>query len=68
MRRKKLEEKSAALHELAATVFGDKKFDQVKTNIGIVTRKWVIERPMIFKGTVGGFVMVGRTTVAISWV
>ena len=28
------------------------KFDSVKTGVGIVTTKWVIERPMIFKGSI----------------
>lgn len=44
--------KSKALEELATTVFTDKKFDAVKTGVGIVTTKWVIEKPMIFKGDV----------------
>jgi len=44
--------KSKALEELATTVFKDNKFDAVKTGIGIVTTKWVIEKPMIFKGNV----------------
>jgi predicted acylesterase/phospholipase RssA len=44
--------KSKALAELTATVFADKKFDAVKTGVGIVTTKWVIEKPMIFKGNV----------------
>lgn len=44
--------KSKALEDLANTVFADKKFDAVKTGIGIVTTKWVIEKPMIFKGDV----------------
>lgn len=44
--------KSKALGELAIKVFGDKKFDAVKTGVGIVTTKWVIERPMIFKASV----------------
>jgi len=44
------EEKSEALAELANTVFADKKFDAVKTGIGIITTKWAIEKPMIFKG------------------
>lgn len=44
--------KSKALEELATTVFTDKKFDAVKTGVGIVTTKWVIEKPMIFKGNV----------------
>lgn len=45
--------KSRALEKLATTVFKDKKFDAVKTGIGIVTTKWVIEKAMIFKGNVG---------------
>lgn len=44
--------KSKALGELAVKVFGDKKFGAVKTGVGIVTTKWVIERPMIFKASV----------------
>lgn len=44
--------KSKALEDLANIVFADKKFDAVKTGIGIVTTKWVIEKPMIFKGDV----------------
>lgn len=44
--------KSKALEDLANTVFADKKFDAVKTGIGIVTTKWVIEKPMIFKSDV----------------
>ena len=45
-------EKSAALKALAEEVYGDKKFDAVKTGIGVVTTKWMIERPMIFKGSI----------------
>jgi hypothetical protein len=41
--------KSKAVQELGDTVFGDKKFDAVKTGIGIVATKWIIERPIIFK-------------------
>jgi uncharacterized protein len=52
MQRKKPHEKSKALSELADEVFGDAMFDSVKTGVGIVTTKWVIERPMIFKGSV----------------
>lgn len=44
--------KSKALEDLVREVFGDRKFDAVKTGIGIVATKWVIERPMIFKGSV----------------
>ena len=49
MKRKWRSAKSKALSELAVKVFGDTKFDAMKTNIGIVTTKWDIERPMIFK-------------------
>tara|TARA_R100000365_G_C2729874_1_gene60330 strand:- start:213 stop:1136 length:924 start_codon:yes stop_codon:yes gene_type:complete len=42
-------EKSAALKALADEVYGDIGFDAFKTNVGIVTTKWVMERPMIFK-------------------
>lgn len=44
--------KSAALATLAKEVFGTKSFTDVKTGIGIVATKWVIERPMVFKGSV----------------
>lgn len=49
---KRAAEKSAALADLANEVFGDAMFADVKTNVGIVTTKWVIERPMIFKGSI----------------
>lgn len=52
MQRKKPREKSLALSELSDDIFGDAMFDSVKTAVGIVTTKWVIERPMIFKGSV----------------
>lgn len=42
-------EKSARLAQLAAEVFGSKKFDQMKTGIGIVATKWLTDRPMVFK-------------------
>jgi predicted patatin/cPLA2 family phospholipase len=44
--------KSAALRELAREVFGERGFEEVKTGIGIVATKWIIEKPMIFKGNV----------------
>ncbi len=44
--------RSIALIKLANEVFGDAKFSDVKTGIGIVTAKWLTERPMIFKGNV----------------
>jgi patatin-like phospholipase/acyl hydrolase len=45
-------EKTAALTRLAEEVYGDIGFDAVKTGLGIVTTKWMVERPMIFKGSV----------------
>lgn len=44
--------RSLALAVLAKEVFGDTTFAKVKTGIGVVTTKWVIERPMIFKGNI----------------
>lgn len=44
--------KSKALGELAKTVFGDQKFTDVKTGVGIVATRWAMEKPMIFKGSV----------------
>jgi predicted acylesterase/phospholipase RssA len=44
--------KSLALAMLGKEVFQDIKFDAVKTGIGIVATRWVIERPMIFKSSV----------------
>lgn len=52
MAEKTASKKTAALERLAVEVFGDKKFDAIKTGIGIVTTKWVIERPMIFKASI----------------
>jgi predicted acylesterase/phospholipase RssA len=52
MRLKKRQEKSRALADLAHQVFGEEKFDSVKTNVGIVTTRWIEERPMIFKGSI----------------
>lgn len=51
MKRKKASEKSAALAALANKVFQDAIFADVKTGVGIVTARWVMERPMIFKGS-----------------
>lgn len=44
--------RTRALTELAKTVFGDASFTEVKTGIGVVTAKWLTERPMIFKANV----------------
>jgi len=51
MKRKLPWSKSKALAELSQEVFGDAKFDAVKTDVGIVAIKWRIERPMIFKSS-----------------
>ena len=45
-------ERTRALSILAEEVFGKAMFGDVKTGIGVVATKWVIERPMIFKGSV----------------
>ena len=44
--------RTRALTELAKTVFGAASFTEVKTGIGVVTAKWLTERPMIFKASV----------------
>jgi uncharacterized protein len=52
MRPRSAAKKSAALEDLAKTVFGTATFRDVKTGIGIVATRWSTERPMIFKGSV----------------
>ena len=44
--------RSRALKKLATEVFAEATFKDVKTGIGIVTAKWLTERPMIFKASV----------------
>lgn len=44
--------RTAALEKLAKEVYGDLKFDAVKTGVGIVSARWREERPMIFKASV----------------
>lgn len=51
MQKKSAEEKSRALADLASEVFGNRKFDAMKTAVGIVATKWTTERPMIFKAS-----------------
>ncbi len=41
--------RSSALEKLAKDVYGDLKFDAMKTNVGIVAALWLEEKPMIFK-------------------
>lgn len=45
--------RTEALRKLAEEVFGDAKFDEVKTGIGVVAANWLTERPMIFKAHIG---------------
>ena len=52
MRHRAPSAKSSALAALSEDVFGEKMFTDVKTSVGIVTTKWVMERPMIFKGSI----------------
>jgi uncharacterized protein len=49
MKNKDADGRSRALAELSKTIFGDAMFTDVKTSVGIVTTKWVLEKPMIFK-------------------
>lgn len=53
MRNKGPDGRSGALAELSATIFGDAMFTDVKTSVGIVTTKWILEKPMIFKAHIG---------------
>jgi predicted acylesterase/phospholipase RssA len=52
MKRKCASDRSEALEALSQSVFGAAKFDTVKTSIGIVATRWILERPMIFKASV----------------
>lgn len=45
--------RTKALTRLAAQVFGDASFNEVKTGLGIVAARWMTERPMIFKASLG---------------
>ena len=53
MKNKRPDGRSRALAELSTTIFGDAVFTDVKTSVGIVTTKWVLAKPMIFKTHVG---------------
>lgn len=52
MKKTNADDRSGALAVLSKTIFADAKFDDVKTNVGIVATKWVLEQPMIFKGNI----------------
>lgn len=52
MAQKSAASKTAALSSLANEIFKGKTFEDVMTGVGIVTTRWMTERPMIFKGSV----------------
>jgi patatin-like phospholipase/acyl hydrolase len=52
MKAKSAKKRSEALEKLTNDVFKNKKFNVVKTGIGIVATKWAIEKPMIFKANI----------------
>ncbi len=52
MKKKTASAKSVALQELAEDVFKKATFEDVQTGLGVITTKWEIETPMIFKGSV----------------
>lgn len=45
--------RTQTLSSIAKLIFGETTFRDVKTGIGVVATKWLIERPMIFKGDIG---------------
>jgi len=45
-------QRTAALRRLCHEVFGEIKFSDLKTRIGIVATQWDLEKPMIFKTSV----------------
>ncbi|MBC2858365.1 patatin-like phospholipase family protein [Stappia sp. 28M-7] len=49
MQAKKAAERTRRLQEVGRTVFGENRFDTVLTGLGIVSTKWQLETPMIFK-------------------
>jgi patatin-like phospholipase/acyl hydrolase len=49
MKAKSRRGKSEALKAVGQKIFNDVGFDQVRTGIGIVSTKWQLETPMIFK-------------------
>lgn len=52
MKHKDADGRSRALAELSDILFKEAMFTDVKTNVGVVTTKWVLEQPMIFKGSI----------------
>lgn len=43
--------KSKALETVGQKVFGDLTFDEMQTGVGVVSTKWELETPMIFKSS-----------------
>jgi hypothetical protein len=52
MQAKSRREKSLALANLGDEIFKEDTLDKLKTGVGIVATRWVIERPMIFKTSI----------------
>lgn len=52
MKHKDANGRSGALAELSETLFKDAMFTDMRTGVGVVTTKWVLEQPMIFKGSI----------------
>lgn len=53
MKNKDADGRSAALADLSKSIFRDAMFTDVKTSVGIVATKWLLEKPMIFKAHIG---------------
>ncbi len=53
MKNKEASGRSEALAALSTSIFGDAMFTDMKTSVGIVATKWVLEQPMIFKAHIG---------------
>lgn len=49
MRARSRASRSAAMEKLGEEIFGDQKFGAVRTGLGVVATKWVMETPIIFK-------------------
>jgi uncharacterized protein len=52
MARRTRPSRTSALAELTKSVFEDRTFQDAKTGMGVVTARWLTERPMIFKGSI----------------
>ena len=52
MQEKSRRSKSLALTKLGDNIFKADGFDKMKTGVGIVATRWIIERPMIFKTSI----------------